>query len=118
PKSNTELRLHELVARAEREARRNSERMKLMAKHRARKGLHQPGSKWPFGHTVDWYSLVPHEAELLNKAAGRVVAGESIFAVARDWTNRGIPTATGKTLWRHSTLRETLLTARMIGKRE
>jgi site-specific DNA recombinase len=92
--------------------------MKLMAKHRARKGLHQPGSKRPFGHTVDWYSLVPHEAELLNEAGRRVVAGESISAIARDWTNRGIPTATGKTLWRHTTLRETLLAARMIGKRK
>ena len=35
PDSNTELRLHELVARAEREARRTSERMRLMARHRA-----------------------------------------------------------------------------------
>jgi site-specific DNA recombinase len=118
PDSNPELRLHELVARAEREARRTSERMKLMVKHRARKGLHQRGSKRPFGHTVDWYSLVPHEAELLNEAAQRVMAGESISAIARDWTNRGIPTSTGKPLWRHSTLRETLLTARMVGKRE
>jgi DNA invertase Pin-like site-specific DNA recombinase len=49
-----ELRLHELVARAERETGRTSERMKLMAKHRARRGLHQPSSKRPFGHTADW----------------------------------------------------------------
>jgi site-specific DNA recombinase len=118
PESNTELRLHELVARAEREASRTSQRYKLAARHRARKGLHQPGSKRPFGHTVDWRSLVPHEAELLNEAALRVVAGESVFAIARDWTDRGIPTSTGKPLWRHSTLRETLLTARMVGKRE
>jgi DNA invertase Pin-like site-specific DNA recombinase len=116
--SDTELRLHELVARAEREARRTSQRYKLVAKHRARRGLHQPGSRRPFGHTVDWLNLVPHEAELLNEAALRVVAGESLSAICRDWTRRGIPTSTGKALWRHSTLRETLLSARLVGKRE
>ena len=35
---DTELRLHELAARAEREAERTSRRYKLVAKHRAQKG--------------------------------------------------------------------------------
>src|SRR5215211_6326936 len=118
PESNTELRLHELVARAERESRRTSERMKLMARHRARKGLHQNGSRRPYGHTVDWQSLVPHEAELLNEAAKRVAAGEAVFTIARDFTAREIPTATGKTTWQHDVLRQMLLSARMVGKRE
>jgi DNA invertase Pin-like site-specific DNA recombinase len=118
PDSNTELRLHELVARAEREARRTSERMRLMARHRARKGLHQNGSRRPYGHTVDWHSLVPHEAELLNEAAMRLAAGEAVFTVARDFTNREIPTAMGKTTWQHDVLRQILLSARMVGKRE
>jgi DNA invertase Pin-like site-specific DNA recombinase len=118
PDSNTELRLHELVARAEREARRTSERMRLMARHRARKGLHQNGSRRPYGHTVDWRSLVPHEAELLNEAAKRVAAGEAAFTIARDFTEREIPTATGKTTWQHNVLRQMLLSARMVGKRK
>src|SRR5215211_6047053 len=118
PDSNTELRLHELVARAEREARRTSERMRSMARHRARKGLHQNGSRRPYGHTQDWRSLVPHEAELLNEAAKRVAAGEAVFTIARDFTNREIPTATGKTTWQHDVLRQMLLSARMVGKRE
>jgi DNA invertase Pin-like site-specific DNA recombinase len=88
PESNTELRLHELVARAEREARRTSQRYKLAARHRARKGLHQPSSKRPFGHTTDWHSLVPHEAELIHEAARRVVAGEPLFRICQDWTAR------------------------------
>lgn len=118
PDSNTELRLHELVARAEREARRTSERMRLMARHRARRGLHQNGSRRPYGHTADWRSLVPHEAEVLNEAARRVVAGEAVFTIARDFTARAIPTATGKTTWQHDVLRQMLLNARMVGKRE
>lgn len=115
---NTELRLHELVARAEREALRASQRSKLAARHRARKGLHQPSSRRPFGHTVDWMRLVPREAELLHEAALRVVAGESLHVICRDWTERGIPTSTGKTLWQYTTLRETLQSARMVGKRQ
>jgi DNA invertase Pin-like site-specific DNA recombinase len=118
PDSNTELRLHELVARAEREARRTSERMKLMARHRAQKRLHQNGSRRPYGHTVDWRSLVPHEAEVLNEAAKRVDMGQAVFTIARDFTAREIPTATGKTVWQHDVLRQMLLSARMVGKRE
>lgn len=118
PDASTELRLHELVARAEREARRTSERNKLTARHRARKGLHQNGSRRPYGHTADWRLLVPHEVERLNEAACRVAAGEAVFTVARDFTRREIPTATGKTTWQHDVLRQMLLSARMVGKRE
>jgi site-specific DNA recombinase len=118
PESNTELRLHELVARAEREARRTSQRYKLAARHRARKGLHQPSSKRPFGHTDDWSKRVPHEAELIHEAARRVVAGEPIFRICRDWTARGIPTTTGVTRWKNDKLHYILTSARLIGKRE
>jgi len=113
-----ELRLHELAARAEREAERTSKRYKLAARHRAKKGLHQNGSRRPYGLTDDWRSLVPHEAEVLNEAARRVVAGEAIYTIARDFTDRRIPTATGKTTWQHDVLRQILLNARMVGKRE
>ena len=118
PESNTELRLHELAARAEREARRTSQRYKLAARHRARKGLHQPSPNRPFGHNDDLSKLVPHEAELIHEAARRVVAGEPLFRICRDWTARGIPTTTGVTLWRNDKLHYILTSARMVGKRE
>jgi DNA invertase Pin-like site-specific DNA recombinase len=44
---DTELRLPELVARAEREAERTSRRYKLVAKHRAQKGLHHGSARGP-----------------------------------------------------------------------
>jgi hypothetical protein len=47
PEHNTELRLHELVERAEREARRTSKRYKLLADGRARRGLTTPGTFGP-----------------------------------------------------------------------
>ena len=115
---DTELRLHELVARAEREAQRTSQRYRLAARHRAKKGLHQNGSRRPYGHDASWSALVPHEAEVLTEAAKRVAAGEAVFTVARDFSRREIPTATGKTTWQHEVLRQMLLSARMVGKRE
>jgi len=118
PDSDTELRLRDLVARAERESARTSERMKLMAKHRARRGLHQPSSNRPFGHTVDWFGLVPQEVELIHEAARRVVEGESIYAICRDWTSRGVSTTTGVTRWSNDKLKYILTSARMVGKRK
>jgi DNA invertase Pin-like site-specific DNA recombinase len=115
---DTELKLHTLVARAEQEAERTSRRYKQAARHRAKKGLHQNGSRRPYGLTQDWSALVPHEAEVLNEAASRIAAGEAVFTVARDLSARGIPTATGKAVWQHDVLRQMLLSAHMVGKRE
>lgn len=118
PGNNTELRLRELVARAERESARTSKRTKLMAKHRARRGLHQPSSNRPFGHTADWFGLVPQEVELIHEAARRVVEGESIHSICRDWTSRGVSTTTGVTRWSNDKLNYILVSARMVGKRK
>jgi site-specific DNA recombinase len=113
-----ELKLHTLAARAEQEAERTAKRYKAAARYRAKKGLHQNGSRRPYGHNTEWSALVPHEAEILNEAAKRVVAGEAIFTIARDLSARGVPTATGKTTWQHDVLRQILLSARMVGRRE
>jgi DNA invertase Pin-like site-specific DNA recombinase len=113
-----ELKLHTLAARAEQEAERTAKRYKAAARYRAKKGLHQNGSRRPYGHTQSWSALVPAEAEILHEAATRVVAGEAVFTVARDFSRREIPTATGKTTWQHDVLRQMLLSARMVGKRE
>jgi site-specific DNA recombinase len=115
---DTELRLHELVARAEREAERTAKRYKLAAQHRARKGLPQTGGVRPYGHTIDWLHLAPVEAENLHKAALQIVEGKSPLAIAKDWTARGIPTVRGGAVWWHGNLREMLRSARMVGKRE
>jgi site-specific DNA recombinase len=117
PDSNTELRLYQLVERAEREARRASERMKLAIKHRARKGLPHRGGTRPFGFTDDWRELVPEEARLLQMAAQGIDSGaETFFSIARTWTEKGIPTPTGKTLWEPKNLSNMLLSPRMVAK--
>jgi site-specific DNA recombinase len=117
PEHPTELRLMELVAKAEREARRASERMKLAIKHRARKGLPHRGGNRPFGHTPDWRGLVDEEAELIQIAAEGIDTGaETPFSIARKWTDKQIPTTTGKTLWEPKNVAYMLLSPRMVAK--
>jgi site-specific DNA recombinase len=115
---DTELRLMELVARAEREAERTSRRYKLVAKHRAQKGLHHPSGARPYGHTTDRRRLVDEEAKMLLQAAKAVDQGKAVGAIAAEWTKRGIPTAGGGTVWHHAVLSKILVSARMVGKRE
>jgi DNA invertase Pin-like site-specific DNA recombinase len=115
---DTELRLHELVARAEREAERTSRRYKLVAQHRARKGLHHPSGRRAFGHTKDYRHLVVPEAELLLQAAKDVDQGKAVGAISEEWTRRGVPTIEGNGRWHHKVLSRMLVTPRMVGKRE
>ena len=61
---------------------------------------------------------MPQEVELIHEAAFRVVAGESIYSICRDWTSRGVSTTTGVTRWSNDKLKYILTSARMIGKRE
>jgi site-specific DNA recombinase len=115
---DTELRLHELVARAEREAERTSRRYKLVAQHRARKGLHHGSGKRAYGHTRDYRGLVDEEAARLLQAAKAVDQGKAIWTITEEWTQEGVPTAAGGYRWHAKTLRAMLTSPRMIGHRE
>jgi site-specific DNA recombinase len=115
---DTELLLHQLVARAEKEAERMSRRYKLVAQHRARKGLHHGSGQRAYGQSRDYRHLVDEEAEMLLQAAKAVDQGRPLGAVAADWTERGVPTLGGGTVWHHAVLRRMLTSPRMVGKRE
>jgi DNA invertase Pin-like site-specific DNA recombinase len=115
---DTELRLHELVARAEREAERTSRRYKLVAQHRARRGLHHPSGRRAYGHTKDFRQIVDEEAARLLQAAKAVDQGRAVWAIAEEWTQQGVPTLEGNGRWDAGVLRRMLLAPRMIGKRE
>jgi site-specific DNA recombinase len=108
----------DLLARlAEMEAEGTAQRMVLMHEERARLGLPPRTQVRPFGHTADWYGLVPTEVELIQEAAKRVLKGEPIYAIGRDWQQRGVKTASGKP-WHHDSLRGILTSARLVAKRE
>jgi DNA invertase Pin-like site-specific DNA recombinase len=114
----TEIALAIYAGSAESESEAIGERVSLMHLDRARKGLVQPSSVRPFGHTEDWRTLVPFEVEVLHEAARRLFAGEASFSVAADFTAREIPKPSGKAHWNSHVLRRMLLSPRMVGKRE
>jgi site-specific DNA recombinase len=114
----TEIALAIYAGSAESESEAIGERVSLMHLDRARKGLVQPSSVRPYGHSDDWQNLVPTEVKILHEAAERLFAGEASFSVAADFTAREIPKPSGKTLWNSHVLRRMLLSPRMVAKRE
>lgn len=114
----TQLFLDLLVAFAEMESEAIGERVSMMHFDRARKGLVQPSSVRPFGHSEDWFSLVPEEVKVLHEAAKRILGGEASYSIADDFTNREIPKPSGKANWNSNRLRNMLTSPRMVAKRE
>jgi site-specific DNA recombinase len=53
-----------------------------------------PGGLRPYGYTQD-RQVVPEEAAIMREATRRLLAGETLMAVATDLNRRGIPTARG-----------------------
>jgi site-specific DNA recombinase len=94
-----------------------SRRIKRKNDERALAGLPTGGGSRPFGYRDDRLKVDPAEAVLIHEAANRVLAGDSVRAVATDWNGRGVPTTAGST-WTVQTLRRTLYSARLSGQRE
>jgi DNA invertase Pin-like site-specific DNA recombinase len=117
PKATTNIILTVLVELAEMEAEATSNRVLLMHEDRARAGLVQRGQVRPFGHTLDWFGLVPSEVELIREAARRILAGEGYWTIAKDWNRRGILSPSGKAFG-HSGLRYVMRSPRLIAMRE
>jgi site-specific DNA recombinase len=81
---------------AQREAEKMSERIVAAAQVRASEGR-KPGGERRFGYAVDGRDIVPAEAERVREAARRVIAGDSLAGIARDWKAQGVKGATGGT---------------------
>jgi site-specific DNA recombinase len=115
---DTELRLHELVARAEREAERTSRRYKLVAQHRARQGKISGGGTRPFGHDASWTAIVREEADAIRDAAKRILDdGKGVYAIVLDWNENGPPPVRAKQ-WTTQVLKGILQQPRLVAKRD
>lgn len=92
------------------------------------------GGPPPFGYTVDKARKLtprPDEAALMREVADRILAGETLLAICRDWNARGIPASRSKYraamrkgeptegldrgLWRPSTLSAALRSPALAG---
>lgn len=69
-----------------------------------------------FGHTANKREVVAFEAELVREAAARVLAGESLSVISRDWCARGVLTTRGNE-WQITSLRKMLGSPRLYGAR-
>lgn len=82
--------------------------------------LAQQGRGWsgqrPFGYTKDWKALVPEEAAAIQDAAQRVLAGETLSLIAREWAAAGITTTRGNT-WGPHRIMAMLCAPRLVGDR-
>jgi site-specific DNA recombinase len=118
--------------RAKRESAVKSARVREAKDRDARKGKRTGGGpKW-FGYTRVYANpdeteprkrvilrldLDPVEANALRDAAERILRGESIGSILREWTAAGIKPPGGK-IWAASSLKNMLTSARIAGYRE
>jgi site-specific DNA recombinase len=106
-----------LVRLAEMESESTSERLVLMAQDRARQGKHHGGGSRPFGHTMDWFALLPREAEAIRDAARRILEGEGVYSIVQDWNEHG-PRPVKAEQWSTQVLTSILLEPRLVAKRD
>jgi site-specific DNA recombinase len=82
----------------------------------AQAGRANGGGPRPFGYESGGVKVNRTEARMICEATRRVIDGESVYAIARNWNGRGIPTSTGKT-WTAKQLGRTLRLPRLAGLR-
>ncbi|MCH7584922.1 MAG: recombinase family protein [Acidobacteria bacterium] len=117
--STTDGRFHARIlgAMAHKESDDKSRRIRRKAEELAREGKVGGGGYRPFGYQQDRVAVRADEAELIREAAQRVLAGDGLNGIAKDWQGRGVETPTGRH-WRSPTLKRMLLSPRIAGLRQ
>jgi site-specific DNA recombinase len=106
-----------LVRLAEMESESTSERIILMQQDLLRQGKRNGGGTRPFGHSLDWFAIVPEEADAIRDAAKRVLAGEGVYSIVQDWNANG-PRPVKAAQWTTQVLKGVLIQPRLVAKRE
>ena len=101
---------------AQGEADIKSERQRRKAEQLARQGRNGGGGR-SFGYLASG-EVVEKEAVLVREAVERVLAGEGLRGICRDWDSRGIPTPRTAKVWSPQALKVILTSARIAGWRE
>ena len=99
------------------EARKISERGKRKKLELAERGLPTFGGYRPFGFNIDRMGHNEVEANLIRSASKRVIKGDTLAKIARDWNARGVRSTTGKDISIQS-LKRSLTVPRTTGLRE
>lgn len=85
------------------EAERTSERVTRAMRQRAEQGKQKKGRWRTYGYDDDFH-IIESEAVVIRDAFKRVIAGESLQAIADHWRSTGVTMQNGKTVY-HSTVR-------------
>lgn len=86
------------------------ERQRAAKLQAARAGKYRGGRR-PFGYESDGVTVRPDEAAEVLDATRRVLQGESLGSVARDWNGRGVTSSTGAR-WTSVAVRDVLIRPR------
>ncbi|GGK99732.1 serine recombinase [Sphaerisporangium melleum] len=106
-----------LGAAARHEAEHKAERQKRQRRQNAEAGKVSGGGMRPYGYAEDRLTVIEEEAEVIREAARRILAGESLSSVCKDFEQRDVKTPSGRH-WIPTTLRRLLASARISGRRE
>jgi hypothetical protein len=98
------------------ESRKTSERLGDLKERHAAEGRPSGGAR-SFGYERDGVTVDQAEASLIKEAARRVLAGEEITAICREWNRKGVVTS-AKKAWRFTSLKRLLLSPRVAGLRQ
>lgn len=106
-----------LVAMANKSSADTARRVKRASQQQAEDGRWHGGMA-PFGYRMENSTLivVPEHATLIRQAADRILAGDSLYRVVRDWNEAGVPSAKG-TKWATTALRQMLTNPAIAGVR-
>ncbi len=98
------------------EAERTAERVRAAKKQRASQGKWH-GGPVPYGYTAlnGRLTLNPDEAAMIREAARRVLAGDSLAGITKEWNSSERWTRSGKH-WRQANLRSILMNRSTIGE--
>lgn len=107
-----------LVAMANKSSADTARRVARAAKQQAVEGSWH-GGRVPFGYRADNGALVidPEAAEMVRDAATRVLAGESLYRIRKEWNERGVLTTHG-CVWSDKTIKVVLRSPSIKGVRE
>ncbi|WP_432482536.1 recombinase family protein [Kineococcus esterisolvens] len=103
-----------LAAVARAEVERKGARQRLANRQRAAEGYRWRSAWRGFGYEKDG-TLIPREADMIRDAAERVLNGEPLRAIVRDWRASGVSTprsSRGADGWTHNGVRSILLNPR------
>ena len=99
------------------ESEHKSARQRRKALEIAKSGRVSGGGTRAYGFEADFVTIREHEAEIIRSLAARFLAGESIGSLTTWLQNNNMPTSTGA-VWKPTTLRRMLRSARISGQRE